>query len=303
MNVFKNIFKKEKSNIIVECFENQIKINGSVVTFPTNLDVLSKILGEPDRSTRRKTSYIYSWDDLGIYINSASASFVLWLNFLISKNNHKYGNAVPKKLFTGVIKVNGKEINYQNTDDIKLGNIKLGNLRWERKNIPPYAFHIIGGLPEDKPTPKDKYLIKKPNEDIIDFKDFGFKLSIIQVLMYDKELLKPKFDLYEFVKWYSKRDIDIEKEGYGPIPEVTQYFKDLPIPKSLAKEVTEIYQDGGDKIYLQLLRFGDGTENYWDIESVEDAKHFPNLKKATLCYAKDNVLEDFKNLGINASWL
>ena len=301
MNVFKNIFKKEKSNIIVECFENQIKINGSVVTFPTNLDVLSKILGEPDRSTRRKTSYIYSWDDLGIYINSASASFVLWLNFLISKNNHQYGNTVPKKLFTGVVKVNGKEINYQNTEDIKLGNLKLRNLTWEGKNI-PYAFYI-GGLPDEKPIPKDKYLIKKPNEEIIKFKDFGFKISIIQVLMYEKELLKPKFDLYEFVKWYPNRKIDIEEEGYNPIPEVTQYFKDLPIPKSLAKEVTEIYQDGGDKIYLQLLRFGDGTENYWDIESVEDTKHFPNLKKAILCYAKENVLEDFKNLGINASWL
>lgn len=41
---------------------------------------------------------------------------------------------------------------------------------------------------------------------------------------------------------------------------------------------------------LQLLRFGNGDEDYWDIESIEDAKHFPNLKKVVLCYAKDKAL-------------
>lgn len=78
--------------------------------------------------------------------------------------------------------------------------------------------------------------------------------------MYNKRLLKPKFDLYEFVEWYDKRKIDIDEEGYQPIPEITQYFKDLSIPNRLASEVTEIYQDGGNEVYMQLLRFGEGCE-------------------------------------------
>ena len=49
-------------------------------------------------------------------------------------------------------------------------------------------------------------------------------------------------------------------------------------------------KDGGNDIYMQLLRFGEGWEDYWNIETVKDVKQFPNLKKATLCYAKENVV-------------
>ena len=103
--------------------------------------------------------------------------------------------------------------------------------------------------------------------------------------------------------WYTKREIDLEKEGYEPISEVTNYFKKLPIPKRMANEVTEIYQNGGNNIYMQLLRFGEGWEDYWDIENTKDVKQFPNLKKVVLCYAKENVIDEFNKMGIEAEWL
>lgn len=87
-----------------------------------------------------------------------------------------------------------------------------------------------------------------------------------------------------------------------PIPEVTQYFKDLPIPKSLASEVTEIYQGGCNDIYLNICRFCPGDINEYDIENSEDAKHFANLKKVTLCYAKENVLNELNDMGIKSEW-
>ena len=146
--------------------------------------------------------------------------------------------------------------------------------------------------------PADQYTIPKIREELIDFKDFNFELSIIQELMYFQEYLKPKFDLSEFADWYQERRINIEEEGYDFIPEVTQYFQKLPIPKSLAKYVTEINQDGGNDIYFNLLHFHDGEGDGFDIESTEDAKHFPNLKKVTLCYAKADTKEQFKTLGI-----
>lgn len=77
----------------------------------------------------------------------------------------------------------------------------------------------------------------------------------------------------------------------------------MPIPKRLAPAITKIYQDGGNAIYLQLLRFGEGWEDFWDIETAEDAKHFPYLKKAVLCYAKENVLDKLNSMGIKASYL
>ncbi len=147
-------------------------------------------------------------------------------------------------------------------------------------------------------VPKSKYFTQKLEEEIINFKDFGFKLSVIQELMYNKELLKPKFDLFEFVDWYKERDIDLEEEGYEPIPEVTKYFKDLQIPKRLAKEITEIHQDGGNDIYQNLICFSQGWEDYWNIENVEDIKYFPNLKKVVLCYANNNMIRELTKQGI-----
>lgn len=71
----------------------------------------------------------------------------------------------------------------------------------------------------------------------------------------------------------------------------------------MAPLISEIYQDGGNEIYSQLLRFAEGWEEYWDIETLADAHHFPNLKSAILCYAKPNIVDDFNALGIQARWL
>ena len=95
----------------------------------------------------------------------------------------------------------------------------------------------------------------------------------------------------------------MDEEGYEPIEEVTQYFRDVPIPKRLAEKVTEIYQDRGNDIYLNLIGFAEGDEEYWDILSTQDVKHFPNLKKAVLCYANDKVLTELNEKGIDAKWI
>ena len=70
----------------------------------------------------------------------------------------------------------------------------------------------------------------------------------------------------------------------------------------MASEITEIIQDGGNKIYTNLICFAEGYEDYWDIKSVNDAKHFPYLKRVVLCYAKDFIMDDFRKLGIEACW-
>lgn len=140
-------------------------------------------------------------------------------------------------------------------------------------------------------------------EETIQFKDLGFKLSVIQVLMYEKGLLEPKFDIYEFIDSYADRKIDEEEERYEPIPEAMRYFKDLPIPKRFAQEITTIYQDGGNEVYLNTCLECGGDEDYWDIQSIEDLEHFPNLTKLTLCYATEAAFEAFKSKGLAVNWL
>lgn len=156
--------------------------------------------------------------------------------------------------------------------------------------------------PRKKVDP-EKYLIHPAKEEIIEFKDFNFKLSIIQELMYHQNLIKPKFDANEFADWYSERRINLEKEGYDFIPEITQYFQDLPISSRLAKNITEIDHDGSNEIYSSMFYFFDGEGDEFEIQSAEDVKHFPNLKKVTLCYASDQVFEAFVEKGIETSWL
>lgn len=296
-----NIFKKtnKSSPILVDCTSESIQINGQNIEFPAHMNTLTELFGEPSRK-EHDLLWRVVWDDLGIFTEYGTWDNVLDVKFLVG-NNHQVKNA-PNNFFTGQIKVDGLEIQPTGSEDIELHKHKVRIFAYKGETS-PYAISVGMNFNYKEEIPKDKYEIKPLDEEVIEFKDFGFKLSIIQELMYTKELLKPKFDLYEFVEWYDKREIDLEEEGYYPIPEVTQYFKDLPIPKRLASEVEEIYQDGGNDIYMQLIRFAEGYEDYWDIESIEDLKHFPNLKKATLCYAKDHILSELKEKGVDAEWI
>ena len=140
--------------------------------------------------------------------------------------------------------------------------------------------------------------------DGVQFKDFNFKLAVIERLMYEQGVLTPRFDVYDFVAAYTERQIDIEEEGYEIIPEVRAYFEQLAIPAELLSGIAEIYQDGGDNIYLQLCPFWDGEDDIFNIQSAEDAALLPNLKAVTLFYdSNPRILEEFRQRGIAAEWL
>jgi len=141
-------------------------------------------------------------------------------------------------------------------------------------------------------------------DEIVKFEDFNFKLAVIQNLMYEQRQLSPRFDLRAFIKSYSERQIDIANEGYEIISEAKQYFEQLEIPTSLMLSIDEIYQDGGNEIYLQLCPFWNGEDDIFNIQSVADIEKLPNLTTITLFYDKDEqILEEFQKRGIIAKWL
>ena len=297
-----NLFKKKtqpKKQILIKCSDNTIQINDLDVKFPMHLNTLIELFGEPSKQ-EHDLLWRVVWDDLGIYTDYATWDNILDIKFLLS-NKHQLKHS-PKKIFSGQIIVNNQDIQDNGFKRFELKKHKVQKLIYKGQ-VAPYTISIGKNLAYKEVIPKDKYLLKDLGESQIEFSDFGFKLAIIQELMYHQDLLKPKFDLHEFIEWYDKRKIDIEKEGYELIPEVTQYFKDLQIPKELAPKITEIYQDGGNAIYLQLLRFGEGWEDFWDIETAKDAAQFPNLKSAKIGYAKENVVEELKALKIDAKWI
>lgn len=118
-------------------------------------------------------------------------------------------NFSPKKKFLGTFYFKDEDITkyYKShkTECVKLfegdndGALILNNVSaWFDVNegvisaieLSPYKTYVSWeGIPEDK------YIIKPINEEAITFIDFGFKLSIIEELMYTKGLLQPKFDI------------------------------------------------------------------------------------------------------------
>ena len=155
----------------------------------------------------------------------------------------------------------------------------------------------------DKEKDPNKWKVSLPEEKCLQFKSFNFKLAVVQELMYVQEVLKPKFDVYDFCENYTKRDIDPEEYYFEIIPEVKKWFQDLPIAASLAPLVTELYFDGGNEIYAQLIPFWDGESDDFDIESLteEDIRQFPNLKTidGTAILMSEKVKNFCKEKGIS----
>ncbi len=137
----------------------------------------------------------------------------------------------------------------------------------------------------------------------VKFKDFNFKLAIIEIVMYEQNILVPRFDVYRFAKSYTGRQIDIEQEGHEIIPEVKRCFEQLEISASALLNIEEINQDGSD-IYLQLCPFWDGEDDTFNIQSADDAAMLPRLKAVTLFYDEDDrILQEFQQRGIVADWV
>lgn len=128
--------------------------------------------------------------------------------------------------------------------------------------------------------------------------DLNFKLLVINELMYVQETLKPQFDLYEFAESYTEREIDIEKEGYEPLPEALEYFKQLEIPKSLLLDIEDLSADGGDEVYGNIYRFWNGYTDEFDITSVEDVTHLPRLKKMNTLFLNTDLIHELESKGI-----
>ena len=141
-------------------------------------------------------------------------------------------------------------------------------------------------------------------KEYLEFDNFNFKLAIIQELMYDINVLQPEFDIYEFAKEYKGEEIDTESETV--IEPALDYFKNLQIPKSLAKEVGSFYMDGGNEVYMNIIPLWDGEDGYFDLNDVSlaELRQFPNLTEATILTDDfDKIKKIFDAAGIKVELL
>ena len=78
----------------------------------------------------------------------------------------------------------------------------------------------------------DKVKDDNNTEGILQFENLNFKLAVIQVLMYDLNLLKPCFDIYDFADEH--KELEINTDSYTVIEPALNFFRELSIPREFA---------------------------------------------------------------------
>lgn len=311
MNLF-SIFKKQKFDINVD--KNGVFINGAKCEF--ELSKFLKILGEARIIDDGEGRSRYFWDEAGIFAFIAQDK--LEEIDLMLKPSKDIRHNLPKRPYNGKftlddlpmisampieklreayifldVKLGRYEVSLQLSDEVQEKIDKFSfQQRLEKMQTDEIA-DIVRAAKEPvervcitykekraKKRLSEKYLLAKPVGDTLNFKNFNFKLAVLNELMYEKELLKPKFDVFEFCD-----ELDIDPyESFGALPQAKRWFKEYALPLSLADEISEIYLDAGNEIYLQVAPDWDGEDELFDIKSIdkEELAQFKNLKKITI---------------------
>ena len=106
-------------------------------------------------------------------------------------------------------------------------------------------------LDKVKDDNKEKFL-REPGdnntEGILQFENLNFKLAVIQVLMYDLNLLKPCFDIYDFADEH--KELEINTDSYTVIEPALNFFRELSIPREFAQYIVVQLSRQKSKLFI-----------------------------------------------------
>lgn len=317
--------KKTHKKLEINLHNNSMIINGTSLAFPLSLKDIEVVLGKPDRVVKKENKFIkYIYDKAGVVFEHSfevkqhlkSCEVYIDEEHLISTVFLYYGDVVksmteekelPKQPCQAVVLSDGKSP-YFFSDRHRVGDFNL--ILWT-----PYGTNFngiaetitdtlsISYFPEFKHE-RESYKLKETDEEVLHFENINFKLAIIQVLMYDLEVLKPVFNIFDFAEESS--ELNIDTESMEIIQPALDYMINLPIPKKYAEQVQEIYMDGGNEIYLNLIPQWDGEDDSFDLNevSLKELQQFPNLKQATIISSNfEHVKKTFDKQGVQVKVL
>ena len=321
-----HFFKKTThKKLEINLHNNSMIINGTSLSFPLSLKDIEAVLGKPDQVVKRDNKFIkYIYDNTGIVFEHSfsiknhlkKCKTYIDEEHLISTVFLYYGDVVksmtgekelPKQPCQAMVLSDGKSP-YFFSDRHRVGDFNL--ILWT-----PYGTNFngitetitdtlsISYFPEIK-RERESYKLKTTDGEVLHFDNINFKLAIIQVLMYDLEVLKPIFNIFDFAEEAS--ELNIDTESMEIIQAALDYMIDLPIPKKYAEQVQEIYMDGGNEIYLNLIPQWDGEDDGFDLNevSLKELQQFPNLKQATIMTSNfEHVKETFDKQGVQVKVL
>lgn len=321
-----HFFKKAThKKLEIDLQNNSMIINGTSLAFPLSLKDIEAVLGKPDQVVKKENKFIkYIYDKAGIVFEHSfsiknhlkKSKTYIDEEHLISTVFLYYGDVVksmtgekelPKQPCQAVVLSDGKTP-YFFSDRQRVGDFNL--ILWT-----PYGTNFNGTtvtitdtlsisyFPEIK-REQESYKLKETDEELLCFDNINFKLAIIQVLMYDLEVLKPVFNIFDFAEEAS--ELNIDTESMEIIQPALDYMINLPIPKKYAEQVQEIYMDGGNEIYLNLIPQWDGEDDGFDLieVSLKELQQFPNLKQATIISSNfEHVKKKFDKQGVQVKVL
>ncbi len=307
----------------IDVSDNSVTINGQLLEFPLSYDEIKTVLGEArieeDNKHGRHISFIY--DDLGIefegspeYLSNLKKKkafkdkehIIIALTLYVTGISFK--NPKPAKNYEGSLTVLGQKINREKTYRSPAGYGYCPLFKNDGKE--KVWLHVCTSIHTDdempfydgdrllkdinltyqpeRPKSNENYNIMVPDEDCLVFDTFNFKLAVVNELMYNQEVLKPYFDIYDYMA-FKKANWNLETDKN--VRAAVSFFKELPVPARLADLVTEINMDGSDDIYMQIAPEWDGRDDRFDFCKLTESeiKQFKNLKKMTIFGNSNNV--------------
>ena len=292
-----DFFRKKKTKVLsMNLHGNSIDVLETSLHFPLSLKDIETVFGKPDRFFKKEGQFIkYIYDELG---------FVFVHSFEIKQHLKSCEVYIDEEhLITSLYLYFGEKVKPM----------------WDEEELPLNPCKTLitcNGIPEtitdtlsisyfpEVKHERESYKLKETDEELLRFDNINFKLTIIQVLMYDLRVLKPYFDIYDFADEFS--ELEIDTESMEIIQPALEYMMNLPIPKKYAEQVQEIYMDGGNEIYLNLIPQWDGEDDGFDLNevSLKELQQFPNLKQATIISSNfEHVKKTFDKQGVQVKLL
>jgi hypothetical protein len=111
------------------------------------------------------------------------------------------------------------------------------------------------------------------------FRDFNFKLVVIEKLMYGDQVLTPPFRFADLVPGDAWQYVYDRGLAYQVQPEARAYFEALEISPDLLATVDELVLDGGLQVYHECAPVWDGEDDLFDITSLADLALVPSLRR------------------------
>ncbi|WP_406393857.1 DUF6892 domain-containing protein [Streptomyces sp. NBC_00887] len=125
-----------------------------------------------------------------------------------------------------------------------------------------------------------------------DFKDFNFKLLVIEKLMYVDRTLVPAYSIDERMRARGIEDVQIHvfdnDLAFTVLDESRAFFEELEISDELLASVDTLLIDGGHQVYGECSPVWDGEDDLFDVRSLDDLALLPNLERIT-CIAELRV--------------